>query len=347
MAMLHRSLSIIERVKLAWRQQNKLNALGEFLVANWKVRLVSLLLALGFWVYVQLRINTVTVILSVPVGVKVREQNEAMVYDTNKQPIHAIAVNIMCPPVDQGKLRDDDFVAQVDLSDKGAETKQIVVRLDAATHIKYKGPPQYASVGKIASFSPDVLLIDIESSETKLLAVKPDLSGEPAEGFAVSDAVAIPSTIVVKGPSKILGNLDSIRTERIDIGNLDQSLRRMVRICQTNLAQLQFEQSNVEIQVAIVARPIQWTFSGIDVLPLGTPSRGRAVHFSSTSVSVILQGPKEVMEKIDSRDIRAYVNVNELSSSGFEMQVRPLPPPNCNVVSVMPGEVTVTLSEEP
>ena len=68
MAMLRRSLSFFERFRLVWRKPDKLHQFIVFFSRHWRLRIVSVVLAIGVWVYVQLATNMVTVTLTVPLA---------------------------------------------------------------------------------------------------------------------------------------------------------------------------------------------------------------------------------------------------------------------------------------
>lgn len=335
-----------QRIREVLRGPRMVALLRRWLLHNWPWKLGSLIAALGLWAYVQIVTNVVTVTLTVPVGaIRVRENHQAEIFTTNGEPLQAVLVNVMCSARDRDRLRDVDYTVEIDLQDE-AENIIPSFPLRANEHILYRGRKEFADRYKIVSFSPDRVRIVIDSTEMRLLTVEPVYIGTPAEGYEVSSVSASPTAVMVKGPARIIREMTSIPTEAIDITGLSKPFQKPVRVVTTNASVTVLDKTPVEVRIGINTKPVQRRFTGVPVVPLGQPPQGRGVAFTPKTVTVILQGVRELMDSVEPRAVRAFVDVGELTTSGFSVPVQALAPANVNVVSVLPQTVTVTLTED-
>jgi YbbR domain-containing protein len=79
------------------------------------------------------------------------------------------------------------------------------------------------------SRSPSSIEFTLEPRGTKAVKVRPDLAGEPAEGFAVGSVEVEPLRVRITGARREVLRLNEVVTETIDIAGIDQTLEREVR----------------------------------------------------------------------------------------------------------------------
>ncbi len=342
----HRTLGLLERLRMAWRTPHKLRSAIAWLTHQWPWRLAALLVAISLWAYVQVVTNIATVPLTVSLGtIRVRENHQAQAFTTNGEPLQAIAVNVMCSARDRDRLRDVDYTFEIDMQDE-AENIIPSFAVRANEHIRYRGRRDYADRYRIVSFSPDRIRLVIDSTEMRLVTVEPVCTGTPAEGYEISTISANPTAVMVKGPARVIREMTSIPTEMIDITGLSRPFQKPVRVVATNLNVTVMDKTPVEVKIGINTKPVQRRFLNVPVLALGAALHERSARFSPKAVTVILQGIREIMDTVEPRTVRAFVDVRELATSGFSVPVQALAPANINVVSVIPHTVTVTLTEE-
>lgn len=81
------------------------------------------------------------------------------------------------------------------------------------------GPDQVAlpSGLEVVSIEPNVLQLVLDRQESTLVAVVPEIVGEPAAGAVVDDARAIPNRVMVRGPASRVKELESVGTTPVDL----------------------------------------------------------------------------------------------------------------------------------
>ncbi len=80
------------------------------------------------------------------------------------------------------------------------------------------------------SRSPSNLIVNFERRSSRVVRVKPDISGTPAEGFAVVGVDLQPSEVRITGARSEVRRRGEIVTENIDVTGLDETEEREVRI---------------------------------------------------------------------------------------------------------------------
>ena len=344
MAMFRRSLSFIERLRLAWRKPDKLHTVATILADNWQLRALALALAFSFWVYVQVT-SSKTVTYSVRIDpVKVKTNCQAIVSTTDGQVIKAVKVQIQCAQRDLDALSENNFAVQIDLSDKGEDFIPSL-HLNPAEHVKYTGPSRYAHLVRIQSIEPSAVRVEIDSTTVQPLLVVTNLVGEPAEGYQVSSVSVDPPSVMVRGPAGILKSVKSVGTETINISGLKTSLQKFVPPVLPDPSLSLVDTKQVEVRVVIGTKPTKRSFKSVKVMPLGQPPHDKNVRFDPPEVSIVVEGAYDQIYATDAHTFEVYVKVGDTTSDGENSVVRPIAPANCNVISVMPQFVIVHLVE--
>jgi YbbR domain-containing protein len=80
------------------------------------------------------------------------------------------------------------------------------------------------------SRSPSNLLVTFEPRASRVVRVKPDLSGEPAEGFAVAGVDLTPPEVRIEGARSEVRRRGEVVTEAIDVTGLEETVTREVKV---------------------------------------------------------------------------------------------------------------------
>jgi YbbR domain-containing protein len=83
---------------------------------------------------------------------------------------------------------------------------------------------------QVVQVNPAALAIDFEKTGARIVSVRPDLEGRPADGFEVLDVTSSPSTVEVVGPESALRSIDAATTEPISISGATGSVSEEVTI---------------------------------------------------------------------------------------------------------------------
>ncbi len=116
--------------------------------------------------------------------------------------------------------------------------------------------PRGASV---VSRSPSRVEVKFERRGSKVMAVRADLAGEPAEGFRVSSVVVEPPKVRVTGARRQVLRLNEAVTEAVDVTGLDGPVEREVGLNLGGQHVWVDEPGNVRVQIMIEAEPVEET----------------------------------------------------------------------------------------
>jgi len=80
------------------------------------------------------------------------------------------------------------------------------------------------------SRSPSNLLVTFEPRASRVVRVKPDLTGEPAEGFLVAGVDLTPPEVRIEGARSEVRRRGEVVTEAIDVTGLEETVTREVKV---------------------------------------------------------------------------------------------------------------------
>ena len=345
MATFRRSLSRLERVRLLIRDHADIRRLAGLVTRNFWLRLLSLLLALAAWAYVQKTTNMQVVELPVKVVVDAGSENlQAQAFTTNSLPLTNAILSVVCTPRDALGLRESDYRIKVNLTET-AENTIPSYPLVPDEHVEYDGPEENRGLYTIQGIDPGRIRIVIDRSLQRLLPVAARTVGTPAENYEISKITVTPSAVMVRGPARIVEQLVSIPTEPVNIeGASKPVVLDRIRLVPTNSAVEVVNQPWVAVNVGVNVKPIQRSFSGIPLNAMGTPRANAAAALSPGTVTVVLQANQDIMDTIDPRSIVAYVDFRDLVTGTFNLPVKVQPPPNSELVEVTPPTATARVS---
>ena len=89
----------------------------------------------------------------------------------------------------------------------------------------------FAQSVRIIDIDPDTLYTQLEQLTTRSLPVHPDLRYRLADGYGLSSNMSLePKRVDVRGPKSLLDTMDSVATEPLRLGALDQEVLREVAL---------------------------------------------------------------------------------------------------------------------
>jgi YbbR domain-containing protein len=88
-------------------------------------------------------------------------------------------------------------------------------------------PPRGA---RVVSRSPSRLEVKFERRGTKVMNVRPEITGKPAQGFRVAQVVVEPPRVRVTGARREVLRLSEAVTEAVDLTDLTETTERQVRL---------------------------------------------------------------------------------------------------------------------
>jgi len=281
--------------------------------------------------------------MSIPLSFTVSENLHAQAYILSNQPVDTIHLDIICTPRDRDKLRENDYKANITLS---GEIENVIpsYAIQLGRDVVYNGPKELAGRFLVTNMTPSHLRIMIDRQIQKNVMVIPNLSGEPAPGYEIISTNVIPTAVLIKGPARILKDIDSITTEPLNINGFKKSFkgRKHVDTQDKNISAV--NQTTVDIIIGINAKPVTRTFPAFPISALGESGAEYDIEITPEEVSVTVEANAPLIEALNPSQLTVYVDTRNLQSGQFSLPVKVIPPTGCSIVAITPENVTVTVT---
>ncbi|MBF0345481.1 MAG: YbbR-like domain-containing protein [Nitrospirae bacterium] len=206
------------------------------LTVNTELKAITLILALLLWFFVTLKGQS-DIILELPVEYK----NIPKGFELVKSSSNFVNISLKGQERLVKNLAPKDVSIYVDLSKvKEGET---VINLSTAN---IRVPPS-VTINKI---TPANVIVQVEETMMKTVAVKPIIKGHPQNGFMVTDVVSYPEEVTIEGYKRELKNIEYIETKAINIQNADATVERYVSLVRKDKDMDHFKET-VKVKIII------------------------------------------------------------------------------------------------
>lgn len=273
--------------------------LRDFFTRNLGYKGVSLLFAVTFWAWVQSEERVeermkVPVTWKLPDGLTLLEaplESAFVTVEGVQASVRALRAAKLAITVDLHTATEGEV--QVELSDRSVENLPAQVR-----------------VKEIQPASLKLMLDRIQSRRVRVTAAT---RGEPAAGYKLVSVKVEPERVDLVGPGSVLQTLSEVKTDAVDVNGLRDDAEFEVGLA-LKKDQLRPEKtSHIKVKVSIAAMVKERKVEAVPVT-IDVPGWRTAV----TTVSVTLNGPVDVVEKVDPTRLSARIIVPEGTEPGAE-----------------------------
>jgi len=201
--------------------------------------------------------------------------------------------------------------------------------------------PKFVTVTQII---PPEITVTIDKLIEKELTVQTALRDRPSDGFVVEKIEVNPSIVKIKGPESYLSKISAINTRPIDLTGRTKSFTQKIDV--EPILDKYGPAEPVEISVTLKEQTEQKLFEKIPLGILQSPSRKYAVGVTPATVVVSIAGPADTVSKTDAKNIKCYIDVQDLAVGDYELPVLTAIPKNVAVIKIDPATVTVSVKED-
>ena len=254
--------------------------------------------------------------------------------------IREVKLVVVCSKLDMDLLRAHDFALHLDLEN---ETQaNVIPAFEVKTsQARYIGPAPLKSKFKVVSVEPKRLRVVVDNLIDRSLPVLVELKGEPSEGYTVTQTNIFPSFVSVKGPEALLSELPGVPTEPISIEGLNKNLDTY---CSIKLpAKMECRHHTVRVGLDVSHAPKVLTLEKVAVERFGMPQKDHEAIFTPATVDIKVEVPIDESEIFDPKDIRAFVDVNNLAPDDYSLPVKVLQTKTGRVSKITPTEIKVSI----
>jgi YbbR domain-containing protein len=199
---------------------------------------------------------------------------------------------------------------------------------------------------EVRSVSPAVIRIILDKAETKLVKIKPEVIGIPADGYQVSKVELSPPDVNIRGPAETLQQISDIKTDiPFDVSGLNDTYRQKVALVlddkSLSFVDNQFTFVTINIEPIIVTKRL-------DNIAITTDPIDVKTKLIPETFSADFRGPKNKIEEIIQPGIIAVIDIRDLKEEQSYLLTpffRDLPP-EIEVVDRNPKKITVKIITE-
>ncbi len=219
-----------------------------------------------------------------------------------------------------------------DLSGVFAGLNSIPVNLEQV------GFPKKFSIINVNSAFLDVV-VDIEIY--KKVPVEVFYTGEPASNFFVSDALAKPSSLILRGPEKLLHPIEKVLTKSVDISGASEFFKKEIALDLPEGIDIVFPSGVIHAEIYLKEKFATKKFSNI-------PVKGKNTKYSYSitppEINVEIKGSVNILEKIKEKEkINVYVDLKGLKPGIYVRRAAITLPVKTTLAGVEPEIFTVKI----
>lgn len=258
-----------------------------------------------------IKITSVILALAVYAHVFARDEREAVVL--LPLAVEGLPPGLICRGDVPRDVRVRVRARGLELIKMRAMPPRVVIRLEQAREGLLQRPvtgsdvvlPAESAAIILGLSEPVDLALAIERRISRTLPIAVAVRGQPADGHAqIGPLEARPDTLTVSGPESLVGAIDSLRTEPVDLSGRAVSFTTEAVLILP--ADLQTRLDRVFVRVSIVG-VIRRDFGPIRVgLP---PSLRDRLSVEPESARVVLVGPEAVVSRLTPQEVRLRVEV--------------------------------------
>ncbi len=273
---------------------------------NLDIRIVSLVLAVTLWLYAsteryyKLTFHCPIVVRNIPEGYSLSQCPSPVVCDVTAKGKDLIAFQVKNPTI----VIDADNLQIRTLKVKLTQ-EYMVLPFGLKTRSIY--------------FPNDVLEIKMDKLAEKEMFVKPDIIGEPADGYVLSDSILTePVKVLLQGPARQLDQTDTIYSLSIRIDGMysPQTITSALQLPDACLFKavpesvklyLKFEKSGEKV------------FKNV---PLSVSNRSKTylIGFSPGTIDLVVSGPKKVLDSTTVKQLKVFLDLENLLPGKYQLQ---------------------------
>ena len=301
----------------------KIKEIGESIINNWPVKILSLAIAVLLFYFYRLN-TTEEYYINVPLEIILNDN--FVVADTHPTDVR---ISLRGSSESFFLINEKDITAYVDFS---AKEKSGLYR--EPIKIKKRGNALSADPLEI-KVKPTEIRLRIEQKYVKKVPVIPVIKGLSSGNYEVVDSSIKPDIITIEGPQSIVEKITLIKTEDINIQNRKESFVIPVKLEKINDLAKIVEGNEVQFYGKVGKNFVSRNIGPIEI-ELKGKNNNMVYDIDFKTGSINLEAEKNIINFIDSENCYLYVDLSEFDTPGIYNL------PVIVSISGIKGEVLVT-----
>ncbi|MFA7254641.1 MAG: hypothetical protein WC133_00885 [Candidatus Omnitrophota bacterium] len=283
-----------------------------WLVHNWGLKIISLVLAVGTWYYAVGEEN-IEVMRVIPLKIQM-SSTEMTVSEISTK---VVQVTLSAPRALIVNLASQDIQAVHKIGPEIKTAGEYSFRLEPA---EINVPSFQIRVIKIV---PEIMTVKLDEVIVQKLEIEPDFVGEPAVGYKLlgEDLRMDPNAILTKGPKGVLEKMKSAKTAPIDLVGRIRSFYRTVEV-KLPPGVKPMSESLVNVYIPIREEFGEKELKDVPVRILRSPAASGVADLNPDKVTLVLKGSKLSLEKLTPETLLAYVDLADLKKGDYDLELQ-------------------------
>jgi YbbR domain-containing protein len=298
--------------------------LRALLLEDWGLKLLALAITVGLWYAVTAqRAPATSRQRGVPLEFLLPENMEV-----GNDPVSEVDLTLEGSLSKLGEINDRNLVARVNVSDLKAGDR--VVRLNDKNVMM-----DLPSGVRVVDIAPRSVTLRLEPVVEREVPVEFRFDGTLPEGFHVTGVRINPASVHIRGPESHVRSIDRAYTETISLEGQRESLtlpQLAIDIPDRKVTPLE---STVSVRVEIAEQQVERRFDGVLVR---SAAGGQA---RPESVSLVLRGPRSIVEALKQEELRVLVDVGPEGSVAPRLVLPRVAEGRVELLSVSPSQFTL------
>ena len=196
------------------------------------------------------------------------------------------------------------------------------------------------------SLTPETVTVQIDvtpAETTKVVAVRPDVTGTPGAGFAVGQVAVDPPTVILRGTPEALAPIAEVATQAISIDGLTaEGTFEPELVIPAGIRLGATASSTVTVTVSVEPTDASRTFL-VGAACANAPA-GAACLPQTDQLAVTLSGPGAALDALSASALTLILDVAGLGAGTHQVTPAvPALPAGVDLVGISPGTVTVVI----
>ena len=194
------------------------------------------------------------------------------------------------------------------------------------------------------------LLLYLQKKVTVSKKIEVKYEGSLRDNLAISDVAIDPPEIEVTGPKNIVDNIASVKTEAVPLStDITDFFEYKAKL--NPIKNVEMNLKEVIINVRLVNKLVEKRFNNCKLSVLNYANKSLVAEDVKQSVSVVVEGPPDELNKLDSKDIVTYLDIStceEVGTYNIEVManIKDINDyPNVKVKSKVPSKVEVKITK--
>lgn len=206
----------------------------------------------------------------------------------------------------------------------------------------------YDKVGNEMPEFSDKYSVEARIEVAKEVSVIPVVKGKPAKDYVDGVHKVSPDKVLISGPSNLLDSIDNLKTESIDIEDLDASVTKTANIVLPSGVNLVNSQKAVSVSVEIVPLSVKkYRIKAEDIIMENEEADDSLTYkIVDEEIEIEIKGTMEELDKIVESKLKPSIDVRGLKEGTYKRTLKVVLPSTLKLSQDVEVEVVIERKNE-